>query len=148
MALGRDLSQLSGLDRYEMVSWHPAANAAGAIGLQVDATNKPYSPPFLMLNVNLENTTSDQFRFSATARYLQFDLLGSGSELRLDGTAGSDPGVAASLHTPIIGATFVRPYGSLSTRAFSVVSHDAVVAQYTQHAHGGPGPGPQPRALQ
>jgi len=133
IAVGRDLSRLSGLDRYEMVSWHPAANAAGALGIAVVATDKPYSPPFLMLNMNLENTTSDQFRASVTARYLRFDLLGSGSELRLDGTAGSDPGVAASLHTPIIGATFVRPYGSLSTHAFSLVDGHAVVAQYTRH---------------
>ena len=134
VAIGADLSLLSGLDRYEMVSWQPAANAAGEVGIQVDASDKPYSPPFLMLNVNLENTTSNQFRVSVTARYLKFDLLGSGSELRLDGTAGSDPGVAVSLHTPLVGATFVRPYASIATQTFNLVEHDAVVAQYDQHS--------------
>ncbi|MEO0799904.1 MAG: hypothetical protein AAFY53_11945, partial [Pseudomonadota bacterium] len=40
------------------------------------------------LGVNLENTTSQDFRITATARYLAFDLGGSGSELRIDGTLG------------------------------------------------------------
>jgi NTE family protein len=135
-ALGRELSELSGLDRYEMVSWQPAASATGQLGIEVDASNKPYAPPYLMLNFNLENTTSDQFRVSLGARYLRFDLLGSGSELRLDGTAGSDPGVAASLHAPLVGATFARPYGSLGTKTFSLVDNNAVVAQYNQHTYG------------
>ena len=72
---------------------------------------KPYAPPFLMLGVNLENTTSSDFRITATARYLAFDVVGSGSELRLDGTIGSDPSVGAELYRPI-GPTplFVAPY--------------------------------------
>ena len=45
----------------------------------------------MMLGVNLENTTSSDFRITVTARYLAFDTVGSGSELRMDGTVGSDP---------------------------------------------------------
>ena len=54
-----------------------------------------------MLGFNLENTTSDDFRITLTGRYLSFGLLGSGSELRLDGTLGSDPAVAFELYQPI-----------------------------------------------
>ena len=46
-----------------------------------------------MLGLNLENTTSDDFRMTLTARYLAYDIVGSGSELRVDGTLGSDPGL-------------------------------------------------------
>ena len=68
----------------------------------------------MMLGVNLENTTSSDFRVTLTARYLAFDVVGSGSELRIDGTLGSDPSVAAELYRPI-GATplFVAPYAGV-----------------------------------
>jgi NTE family protein len=135
IAIGRDLTHLSGLDRYEMVSWQPATTD-GRLGIVIDTRDKPYAPPFLMLGVNLENTTSDQFKVSVSGRYLRFDLLRSGSELRLDGTAGSDPGVAASLHTPLFGAAFARPYASLDTHTFNLVDNNAVVAAYNQHTRG------------
>ena len=57
---------------------------------------KTYAPPFLMLGLNLENTTSSDFRITAAARYLAFDTVGSGSELRVDGAVGSDPALAWS----------------------------------------------------
>ncbi len=83
---------------------------AGASGLQVQALPKAYGPPFLMLGLNLENTTSDSFRIALTARYLGYDVVGSGSELRVDGTFGSDPSIAAELYRPF-GASpvFVAP---------------------------------------
>lgn len=100
------------------------SKCAGATGL--------YSPPFLMLGLNLENTTSDQFRVAVTGRYLKFDVLGSGSELRVDATVGSDPGIGASLYTPIKGPAFAMPYAGLATQTFNLIADDVVVAQYGQ----------------
>ena len=131
-AIERDLGQLSALDRYEQISWHLITTASGAPGLEVEATAKPYSPPFLMFGLNVENTTSDQFRVGVTSRFLTFDAVGSGSELRLDATVGSDPGAAASLYVPFAGAIFITPYGSLTKRTFSVVDSGADIAQYGQ----------------
>jgi NTE family protein len=129
-AIDQDLAGLSALDRYELISWSLAAPASGAVSLQVQATEYPYSPPYLMLGLNLENTTSDQFRVSVSSRYLAFDAVSPGSELRLDATAGSDPGAGASLFVPFAGAAFFSPYGSLAKRTFSVVERGADVAQY------------------
>jgi NTE family protein len=86
-----------------------------------------------MLGVNLENTTSSDFRITATARYLTFDTVGSGSELRVDGTIGSDPGVAAELYRPI-GPTplFVAPYAGAGKVTFNLIRDDAVLARYDQ----------------
>jgi NTE family protein len=86
-----------------------------------------------MLGLNLENTTSSDFRITATARYLAFDTAGSGSELRLDGTIGSDPGVAIELYRPI-GPTpfFVAPYSGVGTVTFNLINNDAVIARYKQ----------------
>ena len=87
----------------------------------------------MMLGVNLENTTSSDFRITATARYLAFDTVGSGSELRLDGTIGSDPSVAIELYRPI-GPTplFVAPYAGVGTVTFNLIEDDAVIARYKQ----------------
>ncbi len=130
-ALQEDLAILSGLDRYETVTWQVMVSPEGTRGILVRARPKQYAPPFLMLGLNLENTTSDDFNISLTARYLTFDLLGSGSELRIDGTLGSDPGLGAELYKPVYStALFVAPYAVVVNRTFNVIVDDAVVARY------------------
>jgi NTE family protein len=129
-----DLAPVAGIDRYDSVTWRLATDASkGGTGLLVEARPKSYAPPFLMLGLNLENTTSSDFRTTLTARYLTFDVLGSGSELRLDGTLGSEPGAAFALHRPI-GSTalFVAPYAGITTRNFEILDEDAILARYQQ----------------
>ena len=128
----KDLEELSGLDRYESITWRLAPDNAGAVGLVVDAVEKTYAPPFLMLGINLENTTSDQFELRLAGRYLRFDVLGSGSELRLDASIGADPSIAAALYQPIWRAAFVSTYAGISNRTFNLISDDAIVARYGQ----------------
>lgn len=136
-ALELDIAELSGLDRYETIRWELATNEAGATGLSIRAAAKPYAPPFLMLGVNLENTTSDQFNLSLTARYLRFDVLGSGSELRLDAKVGTDPSVGAALYYPLWHGTFIVPGVSASNSTYNLVQDDKVVARYGQTLTGG-----------
>ncbi len=110
-ALEADIAIVAGLDRYETVTWRMVRDAARGYGLRVHGRAKAYAPPFMMLGMNLENTTSSDFRITVTARYLAFDTVGSGSEWRIDGTVGSDPTLATELYRPI-GPTplFVAPY--------------------------------------
>jgi NTE family protein len=130
-AIQNVLAELSGLDRYETITWRFARNASNESGLLVRARPKPYAPPFVMLGLNLENTTSSDFKITLTGRYLAFDLLGSGSELRVDGTLGSDPGLGAEWYKPF-GSTplFVAPYAGVVNRTFNLIQDDAVVARY------------------
>jgi NTE family protein len=128
-----DLAVIAGLDRYETVTWRIIHDPSRGYGLLVRGRIKTYAPPFLMIGVNLENTTSNDFRITATARYLTFDIVGSGSELRLDGTVGSDPSLAAELYRPI-GSTplFVAPYAAAGSVTLNVIDEDAVIARYGQ----------------
>jgi NTE family protein len=135
-ALEFDLSALSGLDRYQSVDWQMTADG-GRTGLLVRARDKSYAPPFLMLGLNVENTTSENFRVQLAARYLAFDVLGSGSELRIDGGLGADPNLAAALYEPIRGSrVFVRAIAGGNRRTFSIVHDDAVVAEYLEKRTG------------
>ena len=88
--LETDLETFAGLDRYRNGGWR-LDEVEGRPGLRVEARPKTYAPPFLMLGISLQNTTSDDFAFQLAARYLTFDILGSGSELRIDGAAGAQP---------------------------------------------------------
>jgi NTE family protein len=127
----KDLSTLSGLDRYQTVGWE-LMGPTGNEGLLIHARDKVYAPPFMMLGFSLENRTSNDFRVQMTARYLSFDVAGSGSELRVDGVIGSDPSAAFSLYRPIFGRrVFVRPYAAATVNTLDFIVDDQVVAQYS-----------------
>jgi NTE family protein len=132
-AVEEDIAVIAGLDRYETVTWRMTHDGARGYGLRVRGRVKAYAPPFLMLGLNLENTTSSDFRIAVTARYLSFDVVGSGSELRVDGTLGSDPSLAAELYRPI-GSTvlFLAPYAGVVRETFDLIQDDAVVARHRQ----------------
>jgi NTE family protein len=131
--LEKDLAVMSGLDRYETITWHFVTNAAGDSGLAIRGRPKPYAPPFMMLGVNLGNTTSSDFRITATGRYLAYGVLTSASELRVDGTVGSDPAIGIELYTPTRSSPlFVAPHASIATAAFNVIEDDAVLARYAR----------------
>ena len=135
--LEHELKELSGLDRYETIRWQLTTNASGETGLTIRATEKQNAPPFLMLGLNLENTTSDQFQLSLAGRYLRFDVLGSGSELRLDASVGNDPSLGAALYYPVWRNLFVVPAAGISNRTYNLIQDDAVVARYGETLSGG-----------
>ena len=130
-ALEADLSLLTGLDRYETITWRMVKNDSGQSGLMISARPKTYAPPFLMLGLNLENTTSSDFQITATARYLAYGLVGSGSELRVDGTLGSNPAAGVELYEPIRGSRFFgTAAGAATTENATILMDDQIVARY------------------
>jgi NTE family protein len=132
-ALELDLTELSGLDRYETIGWRLVPNQAGEVGLLVRARPKPYAPPFLMLNFNVQNTTTDSFGVSLSARYLTFDVPVSGAEVRVDGTLGSNASLGMEWYQPLgRSPLFVAPYAGIAKATFNSIEQDVVVARYGQ----------------
>jgi NTE family protein len=132
-ALELDLTELGGLDRYETIGWRLVTNEVGEMGLLIRGRQKPNAPPFMMLGFTLENTTSDSFGVSLSARYLTFDLPFSGAELRVDGSLGSDPRLGMEWYQPL-GKTplFFAPYAGLQKLTYNLVQEDAVVGRYDE----------------
>jgi NTE family protein len=129
-ALERDLSALTGLDRYQSVTWR-MTEQGGRTGLLVSARAKRYAPPFLMLGLNVENTTSEVFRVQLAARYLTFDAFGPRSEVRIDGGLGADPTLGASVYKGIGGTRlFARSRGMVGRHTFNFVKDDNTIAEY------------------
>ncbi len=134
--LEADLDTFAGLDRYETVDWQ-LVEQQQQYGLQIRARPKTYAPPFLMIGVNLENATTQDFSFTLAARYLTFDLVGSGSELRIDGAVGAQPQFGAELYRPL-GDTqfFVTASALVAQQRLDFIQDDTIVAQYDQKRAG------------
>jgi NTE family protein len=130
-ALEADLEALAGLDRYETVGWR-LDEMGGRPGLRVEARPKAHAPPFVMLGISLQNTTRDEFAFQLAARYLTFDIAGSGSELRIDGAIGAQPNIAMELYRPIASPFFVTGSAGAARQTLSFVNDDVVVARYNE----------------
>ncbi len=134
--LEANLDTFAGLDRYETVDWQLVEQQQQP-GLQIRARPKTYAPPFLMIGVNLENATTQDFSFQLAARYLTFDLVGSGSELRIDGAVGAQPQFGAELYRPL-GDTqfFVTASALIAQQRLNFIQDDTIVAQYEQKRYG------------
>jgi NTE family protein len=130
------LEAFAGLDRYETVGWQ-LDQADGRPGLRVEARAKTHAPPFLMLGISLQNTTTNDFAFQLAARYLTFDVIGPGSELRVDGAVGIEPKVFAEVYQPF-GRTafFVAGTVGAHRRTLNFVSEDVVIARYNEDRAG------------
>lgn len=129
-AVEATILELGGLDRYEALSW-ALVSKGGEYGLELTARPKNFGPPFVFLGLGLENTTGNEFRFGLGARYLAFDVLGSGSELRIDAAVGSDPLLTTAWYRPLFGQTvFMEPAAGVGSQTFSVIGDGRIAASY------------------
>lgn len=129
-AIERSVNELGGMDRYETVTW-AIASESGKDGLVFHALPKANGPPFVFLGATLENTTSNDYRFGLAARYLAFDVLGSGTELRADGALGSEPAMRASWYRPVSTTPFfIEPLVQASTTRISIIENDRITTEY------------------
>jgi NTE family protein len=129
-ALETRLESFAGMDRYDTIGWQ-YEQKDGRTGIRVEARPKVHAPPFLMLGFSLQNTTTDEFEFQMAARYLTFDTLGSGSELRVDGAFGVQPGIGFEIYRPIGHSPMFVTAGAIASReVFNFTSEDVVVARY------------------
>ncbi|HSB87847.1 MAG TPA: patatin-like phospholipase family protein, partial [Ilumatobacteraceae bacterium] len=131
-AIDKDITELGGLDRYQTIRWQVVPDQGGD-RLEVRAESKRYGPPFVYLGMSLENTTTNDVKFSLSGRYLAFDVLGSGSELRIDATAGTDPSLAVALYRPIGSSPFfIEPFAAARNKVLSLIRDDEIIATYNQ----------------
>ena len=133
----RDLTRLSGLDRYESLSWDLEHRGDESV-LIVNARRHANAPPILMTTVNVRNQTSADFDFQLAARFLAYDRPFPHSELRVDGALGTDPSLAAELRQPIASTRlFAAALVGADWNRINFTHDDAIVAQYAESRFGG-----------
>src|SRR4030095_6225552 len=68
-----------------------------------------------------------------SGRYLAFDVLGSGSETRIDASIGSDPSLAATWYRPLGSSQlFIEPGAGVTSQTLSAIADGHTFAQYTR----------------
>ena len=129
-ALEDTIRVMGGLDRYETLSWELVPRGP-EYGLRLTTRPKTYGPPFVYLGLTLDNTVANEFRFGLGGRYLAFDVLGSGTELRVDATIGSDPALVAAWYRPVWSRSlFIEPLLGVDTQSFWVIDEGHTAATY------------------
>jgi NTE family protein len=98
--LERDLLRLSGTDRFELLTYNLAEDAAGP-RFEIHARPKPNGPAFLSLGVELNNIDSVDFALTVAGRTTIYDVVGNGSEVKLDFAVGTRLGASGELYLPI-----------------------------------------------
>jgi NTE family protein len=100
-------------------------------GLAIGVHQKSYGPPFLMLGLYLNNIDSTSFAVNAAARILQYDALGSGSEIRGDFILGTTQLFGVELLEPIGSSRFfVAPRAYFNRTMRNLFDDDVLVAEY------------------
>lgn len=130
--LKRELVRFAASDRYQSV-WWDLRDDAGRFTLIVRARVKENAPPLAMFTTNVQNMTSDDFTFQLAARYLIFDALVPGGELRADIALGSNPRLGAEWRRPIGASGLFAAIGAGALRRRrSLAIENTIVAQYDQ----------------
>ena len=107
--LEKDLLLLSGTDRFELLTYNLAEDAAET-RLEINIRPKPNGPVFLSLGVELNNIDSVDFALTVAGRTTIYDIVGDGSEVKLDFAVGTRLGVGGELYRPIgVPWLFVAP---------------------------------------
>ena len=120
--LETDLDELSGLDRYETITWRFGAERRRRRRPRDPRHREAYAPPFLMLGLNLENTTSDQFQLSldraaTCVRRARLRIANCGSTAPSAPTPASAPSCTSRSGAPL----FVAPYAGVGKRTFNLI---------------------------
>jgi NTE family protein len=133
-ALEYDINYFSGFDRYLTINWELVADGAGGHVLSIRAIPRRSAPPILMIGLNAQNLTSDEFALQVAGRFLTFDVLSPGSELRIDAALGTNRRVGAELRDALRGSMVfgAATVGALQHRLALTSDANAIVAQYDE----------------
>ncbi len=127
-----DITRLGGLDRYTAFGWEVAPMAGGS-ALVIVAHPLVTAPPLLLTSVNLRNRASGGSTFQLAARYVDYDVLARGAQLRVDLGLGTDHSAAAELRRGVGGTPFFVAVSAAAQRnRVELFRSDDAVAQYQE----------------
>ena len=128
---------VAGTDRFEYVTFRPVERQ-GETGLLIGARPKSYGPPFLALGLELSNVDSTNFAVNLGGRITTYDIVGSGSEGRLDINLGTDLLAAGEIYRPFgRSGVFVAPRAYFNRYGRNGYVDDRFVAEYRVKRLGG-----------
>ena len=134
------LTRLTGVGRYDSVTYDLITDENGREGLLVRVHEKSYAPPTLQPAFQVNGTQTDDVNFTLGGRITFMDIAGFRSEWRTDFQFGETYGIASDLYRPFkpLGRWFFDPFINANQTTFSIYSHNNPKAIYRlDTAYGG-----------
>jgi NTE family protein len=126
-----DILRISGTDRYEHLTYRLVEGAGGS-ALVVRVKPKLNGPPFLAFGIELNNIDARNFAANLAGRATTYDVLGRGSELRVDFVGGTRLGASAEWFRPLFDSRwFVAPRASAGRGSRNRFDAERLVGEYS-----------------
>lgn len=131
-ALDQDIWDLMGTGPFSVVNYSMVDNQDGKPGLQINAENKPYSPPIIRPLILIDGASYDNVFFSIGARVTYMNFGGYRRELRLDGIFGSQYGASAEYYRPFNEDSnwFIAPRAGYNNAQYPIFNGNDFLALY------------------
>ena len=129
--LESDLDTLVGIGRFESLDYN-LTERNGQTGLQITATEKDYSPPWLNPGFVIDGSDPDNVGFTLGGRVTFLDLGGYRSELRTDFAFGSSYGIRTEYYRPLrpLSRWFIAPRVGALRSPLNLYYKNDLVSEY------------------
>ncbi|MCI0611755.1 patatin-like phospholipase family protein, partial [bacterium] len=131
LALNKQLTEIWGRGRFLGLGYQ-LADSNGQTGLLIRVREKNYAPPFLNVALELNNTSTDELDVNLRGRVTLMDIGSQGSEVRLDGSLGSETSIAGEYFYRVSsGNFFVAPRAFTQKTKLNLFLDEEQIAQYS-----------------
>lgn len=134
------INELIGTGTYESINFN-MIEAKGQTGLLIRPHTKIHAPPFLKIGITLSSNNTNNVLMGLGARATYTDIVGPGSELRLDGAVGPASALTGELYKPMHFLHFRKGY-FVAGRAYLTYTSayffigGRQLSQYREHRNG------------
>ncbi|MBS1821435.1 MAG: patatin-like phospholipase family protein [Acidobacteria bacterium] len=133
----KSIADLQGTGLYSTINYN-IVEKGGKTGLLVRAVAKDYGPPFMNFSMPILADDSNDIQLGVALRATFYNLMGPGSEVRLDGAVGQTAGLSGELFKPVKPGSkvFVAPHAYISHQTNPYYQGDQQLDQYKERRNG------------
>jgi len=136
-AIERTIANLQGTGLYSSINYNIVVRD-GKPGLLVRPRMKSWGPPFMNFGLTILADEANNVQLGVQSRVTFFNLVGPGSEVRLDGSVGGVAALRGELYKPLVTGSqfFVAPHGYATKQLFPYYQGSAQLDQYRVRQNG------------
>jgi NTE family protein len=133
----KSIADLQGTGLYSTINYN-IVERNNQQGLLIRPSNKTYGPPFMNFGLSILANNSNDVNLGIALRATFYNIVGPGSEVRLDGGVGQPAGLTAELFKPLKAGShaFVAPHAYLVHQVNPYFVGTEEVEQYKEKRNG------------
>jgi len=136
-AIERTIANLQGTGLYSSINYNIVVRD-GKPGLLVRPRMKSWGPPFMNFGLTILADEANNVQLGVQSRVTFFNLVGPGSEVRLDGSVGGLAALRGELYKPLVTGShfFVAPHGYVTKQLLPYYQGSTQLDQYRVRQNG------------